>query len=242
MKKLRFFLSVLFLSGALLPLSVSAGTLETISIFGDTTNGKMSKNDKTAYQLGKMLADNKKKIVTGGETSGITGAVLKGAYEAGADITPVAVSESFDAYCPETHFCRKIPYTFVDSEEERQMMRADLGDAIVILPGGWEPLAVFAQLANMQAQHRTYINEDKENLKREVASGKKPITALSAADLATPLKKPIIFLNINHYFDHLRYFIDEMRRQKILSEEETSFIGFAEKPKDVLPLAQKLAK
>ena len=107
---------------------------------------------------------------------------------------------------------------------------------------GWEPLAVFAQLANIQAQHRTYINEDKENLKREVASGKKPITALSAADLATPLKKPIIFLNINHYFDHLRYFIDEMRRQKILSEEETSFIGFAEKPKDVLPLAQKLAK
>ncbi len=242
MKKLQFFLSVLFLLSTLLPFSVSAGTLETISIFGDTTNGKMSKNDKMAYQLGKMLADNKKKIVMGGETSGIAGALLKGAYEAGADITMIAVSESFHAYCPETHFCQKIPYTFVDSEEERQMTRADLGDAIVILPGGWEPLAIFAQLANMQAQYRTYAHEDKENLKGEVASGKKPITALSSADLTAPAKKPIIFLNINHYFDHLRYFIDEMRRQKILSEEETSFIGFAEKPKDVLPLAQKLVK
>lgn len=214
--------------------------IETVSVFGDSMLEKTDKNGKAAYQLGKILAQQKKKLVFGGETSGLSGEMLKGAYDAHADITLITVPESFNAFCPENHFCRQLTYTFVESEEERRMTRADLGDVIVILPGGWESLALFAELANLQAQNRIYFNEDKELLKREILMGKKSPAELETADLTQPKIKPIIFLNINHYWDNLRYLIDEMRRQNILSKAETLFIGFAGKPKDVLPLAQKM--
>ena len=55
-------------------------------------------------------------------------------------------------------------------------------------------------------------------------------------------KKPVVFLNINHYWDNLRYQLDEMKRQKELGDEDTDFISFTDKPRNVLSEATKLQK
>lgn len=217
-----------------------APVIESVSIFGDSSEGKMKKNLKQAYLLGKILSQQNKGLILNGTTQGILGEVLKGAYESGGEITLVSMPEEYDTLCPETHFCRKLSYTFTESPEEKEMLLKELGDVIVILPGGWEPLNIFMQVAHEQSLRKTNKNPVAEALKKDVAIGKLPVTALSNDNL-TPVKaKPIIFLNINHYWDNLRYLIDEMKRQKVLSDAESNFIGFAEKPGDVLPMAQKI--
>ena len=55
-------------------------------------------------------------------------------------------------------------------------------------------------------------------------------------------KKPVVFLNINHYWDNLRYQLDEMKRQNELGDEDTDFISFTDKPRNVLSEASKLQK
>ncbi len=55
-------------------------------------------------------------------------------------------------------------------------------------------------------------------------------------------KKPVVFLNINHYWDNLRYQLDEMKRQNELGDEDTDFISFTDKPRNVFSEASKLKK
>lgn len=55
-------------------------------------------------------------------------------------------------------------------------------------------------------------------------------------------KKPVIFLNTNHYWDDFQYQTDEMKRQHILTEKQSNYIAFVEKPRDVLPAALKIQK
>ncbi len=55
-------------------------------------------------------------------------------------------------------------------------------------------------------------------------------------------KKPVIFLNLNHYWDNLRYQTEEMTRQKVLSKDNTMYISFIDKPRDVLSEADKIQK
>ncbi len=55
-------------------------------------------------------------------------------------------------------------------------------------------------------------------------------------------KKPVIFLNLNHYWDNLRYQTEEMTRQNVLTEKNTMYIAFVDKPRDVLAEAEKIQK
>ena len=63
-----------------------------------------------------------------------------------------------------------------------------------------------------------------------------------AVQMGTQKKKPVLFLNINHYWDNLRYQLDEMKRQKEMSEAETDYIAFIDKPRNMLSEATKLQK
>lgn len=65
---------------------------------------------------------------------------------------------------------------------------------------------------------------------------------VAAVQMGTQKKKPILFLNINHYWDNLRYQLDEMKRQKEISETETDYIAFIDKPRNMLSEAAKLQK
>lgn len=52
-------------------------------------------------------------------------------------------------------------------------------------------------------------------------------------------QKPIIFLNINHFWDRLREQLFEMRKQEVVGKDVFDYIVFVDKVKDVLPAAEK---
>ena len=55
-------------------------------------------------------------------------------------------------------------------------------------------------------------------------------------------KKPVVFLNLNHYWDDFQYQTDEMKRQHILTDKQLDYIAFVEKSRDVLSTAMKINK
>ncbi len=55
-------------------------------------------------------------------------------------------------------------------------------------------------------------------------------------------KKPVIFLNLNHYWDNFRYQLDEMKRQNEIDDDDTDYISFIDKPRNVLSEAIKIQK
>ncbi|MBO7243874.1 MAG: LOG family protein [Alphaproteobacteria bacterium] len=54
--------------------------------------------------------------------------------------------------------------------------------------------------------------------------------------------KPVVFLNINHFWDRTYEMLIEMRRQNIISKEIMETIAFESKPNNVLKTINKLQK
>ena len=148
----------------------------------------------------------------------------------------------YEKNCPETHFCRQIPYSLHHSQLLTDIDRRDSADAYVILPGGIDSLSAFSQLllvqesAEMQGNSRLKYTSGQGETDKGVHKGDVKLKSNKKHI------KPIIFLNSNHYWDNLKEQLVEMQRQKVVSEGDFDYIGFAEKPKDVLFLAQKLTK
>lgn len=55
-------------------------------------------------------------------------------------------------------------------------------------------------------------------------------------------KKPIIFLNTNHFWDRFHEQLFEMRKQGVISKDIFDFIVFVDRVKDVLPAAEKIQR
>ena len=216
-KSLFGFVFTLLLSTTLTAFAQNSNPqINTIGIYGDSHTITKGNHQKDVYQLGKLLAQSQKKLIVDGQTEGLSGKFLQGAYESKGNIEIVTTPAQYHKNCPQTHFCQHIPYELTKTPELAQEKRTDSADMYVILPGGLDSLTSFSHLVGLQ-----------ENLKKNFKSLK---------------KKPIILLNSNHYFDNLRNQLSEMKRQNVISDSDVDFIGFAEKPKEVLPLAEKLMK
>lgn len=105
-----------------------------ISVFGGSSPGEGSPAYEQAYQLGKLLGDQKFVVMTGGYM-GTMEAVSRGASETGGHVIGVT-SEAIEAYRPTS------PNQWVDEEwrfkgfKERLNALVEECDAAFALPGG----------------------------------------------------------------------------------------------------------
>lgn len=195
-------------------ISQAFAQLNNITVFA--TPLTISNNYETAaYQFGKLLGQQKRTLIYGADATGIMGAVLKGARESKATIVNVSTSAEDQLKCPPNESCLQQQVELKETPALQQQSLFETGDALVILPGGWDMMYAFATYA-VQVENGEYK------------------------------KKPVIFLNINHYWDNLRYQLDEMKRQKMITEDQTDYIAFVDKPRDVFKemtrLKQKMEK
>lgn len=237
-KSLFGFVFTLLLSTTLTAFAQNSNPqINTIGIYGDSHTITKGKHQKDVYQLGKLLAQSQKKLIVDGQTEGLSGKFLQGAYESKGNIEIVTTPAQYHKNCPQTHFCQHIPYELTKTPELAQEKRTDSADMYVILPGGLDSLTTFSDLIALQKQLKENPKEWAKKSQKSDAS----TNGLNESEYRSNQKtKPIILLNSNHYFDNLRNQLSEMKRQNVISDSDVDFIGFAEKPKEVLPLAQKL--
>ena len=86
-----------------------------------------------AKELGTLIADNGHTLVYGGGSSGLMGAVAKGALDKGGHVIGVA-PKFFDE--PGVLLKDKCEFIFTETMSERKDIMIDMADAFICLPGG----------------------------------------------------------------------------------------------------------
>ncbi len=103
---------------------------KTITVFGSSLPKEGEEEFETAYQLGKLLAQNNLNVCNGGY-KGIMTAVSKGATEAGGEA--IGITVDLWNVKPNKYLTKEIK---CDSLFERISKLVELGDAYVVLQGG----------------------------------------------------------------------------------------------------------
>ncbi len=108
--------------------------MKSIAVFCASSPGIDSIYMKTAYDLGKYLAENNVQVVYGGASVGCMGALAKGSIENGGKVIgvlPYFLNKREIAAADITELI------MVESMHERKLKMHELSDGVITLPGGF---------------------------------------------------------------------------------------------------------
>jgi len=107
--------------------------IKAICVYCGSSSGKNPIWRETAYEFGKLLAKNGIKLVYGGGSVGLMGAVADGALSEGGQVVGV-IPEALKV--KELDHKKITTLHVVNDMHDRKMMMANFADAFVTLPGG----------------------------------------------------------------------------------------------------------
>lgn len=217
-------------------------SLQTITIVSDSVVPKEFQFDKEAYKFGKRMAEKNKTILFA-DNFATEGAIemIKGAVLSKGQVLIITDNKTYQKNCLPDSACRQATFISITTPEQQRRYIEHKTDMYVFLPGGWKTIGVFADLMQQTVDstgfYLPFIPQTKsvENNLMANSSERKENTEET-------LFKPIVFFNINHFWDNMRYFTEEMNRQGVLSKQQMKYIYFVDKPKDILKTADKMLK
>ncbi len=107
--------------------------ISSVCVYCGSSDGTNPLWKSTAFSFGKFLASNKIKLVYGGGSVGLMGAVADGVLSKGGAVIGV-IPEALKNH--ELDHKRATEMHVVENMHQRKQMMADLSDAFVSLPGG----------------------------------------------------------------------------------------------------------
>jgi uncharacterized protein (TIGR00730 family) len=110
---------------------------QSLTVFCGARSGAHPQYEKLAYEIGRWLATNKIRLVYGGGSVGLMGALARGAYENGGFIVGV-IPEALKAR--ELEFKESHELIVVEDMHQRKATMSSRGDAFLTLPGGFGTL------------------------------------------------------------------------------------------------------
>jgi uncharacterized protein (TIGR00730 family) len=162
---------------------------------------------EAAEKLGRILAANGVRLVYGGGSTGLMGAVSKAAIEHGGEATGI-IPEFLTARERPQRFEQELVVTRDMHERKRRMF--ERADAFVALPGG-------------------------------IGTLEEIVEQLTWAQLGRH-KKPILFANINGYWDPLLALFTHMREQDFVPDALRINFLVADRVEDILPKLRDAAR
>jgi len=116
--------------------------MKSIAVFCASSIGSKDIYREAAYKCGKTLAKKNIRLVYGGASVGLMGALADGALEAGGDV--IGVLPHFLDRREIAH--KKIVMIRVKSMHERKLKMHELSDACLTLPGGFGTMEEFFEM------------------------------------------------------------------------------------------------
>lgn len=116
--------------------------MKSIAVFCASSIGSKDIYREAAYNCGKALAKKNIRLVYGGASVGLMGALADGALEAGGDV--IGVLPHFLDRREIAH--KKIVMIRVKSMHERKLKMHELSDACLTLPGGFGTMEEFFEM------------------------------------------------------------------------------------------------
>jgi len=121
--------------------------MESICIFCGSKSGLDTIYTKSAIKLGEILAKRNIRLIYGGASTGIMGALAKSVVENGGNVTGVMARETLSKELPNTKVSKLI---LVDSLSERKQTMLLLSEAVIALPGGIGTLEEFSEMFTLR--------------------------------------------------------------------------------------------
>jgi len=111
-------------------------TIRSVCVYCGSSPGRDEIYAKAGHMLGRSLAKSGLRLVYGGGTKGIMGAVAEGALKAGGKVTGIIPRFLINKEATETALDRLDELVITDNMHERKHRMFEKSDAFVALPGG----------------------------------------------------------------------------------------------------------
>ncbi|MCA0032011.1 TIGR00730 family Rossman fold protein [Mesorhizobium sp. B263B2A] len=111
-------------------------TIRSVCVYCGSSPGRDETYVKAGHLLGRSLARSGLRLVYGGGTKGIMGAVAEGALKAGGKVTGIIPRFLINREATETALDRLDELVITDNMHERKHKMFEKSDAFVALPGG----------------------------------------------------------------------------------------------------------
>ncbi|MGX5842618.1 LOG family protein [Mesorhizobium sp. ArgA1] len=111
-------------------------TIRSVCVYCGSSPGRDEIYAKAGHLLGRSLAKSGLRLVYGGGTKGIMGAVAEGALKAGGRVTGIIPRFLINKEATETALDRLDELLITDNMHERKHKMFEKSDAFVALPGG----------------------------------------------------------------------------------------------------------
>ena len=168
-------------------------TIRSVCVYCGSSPGRDEIYAKAGHLLGRSIAKAGLRLVYGGGTKGIMGAVAEGALKAGGKVTGIIPRFLINKEATETALDRLDELLITDNMHERKHRMFEKSDAFVALPGGIGTVEEIVEIMTWgQLGHH---------------------------------RKPIVFGNINGFWDPMLSLLDHMAAE-----------GFIHTAKRVQPL------
>ncbi|TPK77011.1 TIGR00730 family Rossman fold protein [Mesorhizobium sp. B2-4-12] len=111
-------------------------TIRSVCVYCGSSPGRDETYAKAGHLLGRSLARSGLRLIYGGGTKGIMGAVAEGALKAGGKVTGIIPRFLINREATETALDRLDELLITDNMHERKHRMFEKSDAFVALPGG----------------------------------------------------------------------------------------------------------
>ena len=153
-------------------------TIRSVCVYCGSSPGRNEIYAKAGHLLGRSIAKAGLRLIYGGGTKGIMGAVAEGALKAGGKVTGIIPRFLINKEATETALDRLDELLVTDNMHERKHKMFEKSDAFVALPGGIGTVEEIVEIMTWgQLGHH---------------------------------RKPIVFANINGFWDPMTALLDHM--------------------------------
>ncbi|ESX75553.1 MULTISPECIES: TIGR00730 family Rossman fold protein [unclassified Mesorhizobium] len=111
-------------------------TIRSVCVYCGSSPGRDETYIKAGHLLGRSIAKSGLRLIYGGGTKGIMGAVAEGALKAGGKVTGIIPRFLINREATETALDRLDELVITDNMHERKHRMFEKSDAFVALPGG----------------------------------------------------------------------------------------------------------
>ena len=155
--------------------------IRSVCVYCGSSSGRDEIYLEAGYTLGRSLARAGLRLVYGGGTKGIMGAVAKGTIEAGGKVTGIIPRFLMNKEATEAALGRLDDLVVTDDMHQRKHTMFEKSDAFVALPGGIGTLEEIVEIMTWAQLGRH--------------------------------RKPIVFANIQGFWDPMLALLDHMREE-----------------------------
>jgi len=187
---------------------------KSIAVFCGSRFGKNPKYNEVAERTGRLLAENKFRLVYGHGTAGLMGAVMRGTVGNGGEIYGISEEKVATFEKPSENIAGEISRNM----QQRKERFLELSDAYIVLPGG---LGTLDELAEVLIENAliSRVNDHSGNSYRKYL--------------------PIYIVNTDSFYAPLFSYIDHMIREDFMRVSDLDSVFIVKTPDEAIDLIKK---